>query len=387
MKYFSLPVDFKKETIDAYDALNRRYPDARVVETYGSITRGVYFSSGRLARQMTEADLFDLHDYIRYAQTKDIGFNYTMNAPFLHNREFTQQGIKEIKIFLGQLYEAGVRELTVTLPSLMELIQSTDYDFTIKASCICQITNPSRALFYKNLGVKRMVVDESINRDFKNLENIRKAFGDQVEVIANQVCDLNCVYRMFHYNMISGEPEGSVNETGVDFYEHRCVLQQFKNRYNLLKLSWIRPEDLHYYTDIGIHYFKLQGRHTFVKKGDPLRTVECYFKESHDGNLMDLLTMFATMNNFKVHVDNKKLAGFLKPFVEKENFCRHNCTDCKYCEAFARRAIDLEGADEIIEMARQFYDRYDRYKKLIHTVNPVSESPLEEAQVEADFDL
>lgn len=387
MKYFSIPSDFKIGTIDAYHQLNNRYTNAKVIETYGSITVGNYFGSGRLVRQMNKADLFDLHDYIKYSKERGIDFNYTINAPFLHNKEFTETGIRDIKIFLGKLYDAGVRSLTITLPSLMELARSTPYEFKIKASTICQITNPARALFYKKLGVDKIVTDESINRNFKTLENTRKVFGDQIEVIANQICDLNCIYRIFHYNMISGEPEGTVNEISVNFYEHRCVLQQYKNRYNLLKLSWVRPEDLHYYTRIGINYFKLQGRHTFAKGGDPVRTVECYFKESFDGNLIDLLSMFATMNNFKIYVDNKKLEGYLKPFAEIENFCKNTCEDCKYCESFARKAIDLKKADEMIDLARDFYQRFDQYKKMIHSVNPESTIEIEENQMDVSFDF
>jgi collagenase-like PrtC family protease len=370
MRYYSIPADFKKETIDKYTELNDSYDHSRVSETYGNITVGNYFSSGRLIRQTPKIDMFDLKDYIAYSREKNINFNYTLNSTHLHNMEFSEKGVSELKGFLGQLYDAGVRALTVTLPSLIELVQASGYAFDIKASTLCQVTNANKALAYKKLGVAKIVADESLNKDFFQLKRIREAFGENVEIIVNQICDKNCMYRMFHYNMIAGDARGTADKISINYYEHRCVLQQLKSIDNLLKLCWVRPEDIKYYCDIGIHYFKLQGRHTFVQGGDPVKTVKCYFDESFDGNLMDLLSMFAKLTGFKVHVDNKKLEGYIKPFLEKENFCKNDCGVCRYCENFARKCIDHDEARDVIKLAREFYDEYDQYKKLVNSAGP-----------------
>jgi len=389
MKYYSLPADFKNETIDRYVQLNENpsYKGSKVIETYGNITIGDSLGSGRLVRQMPGVDFLDLHRYIEYSKERDIGFNYTLNSPHLRNREFTIEGAAEIKRFLKKLYEIGVRSLTITLPSLMELARSCDLDFEIKASTLCQVNNACKAQALKQRGVDKIVVEEAINRDFHRLKTIREAFGPRVEVIVNQICDQNCLYRMFHYNMISGDPAGTTNQVGIDFYEHRCVLQQLRSIDNLMKLCWVRPEDIKYYTGIGIRYFKLQRRHTFVKGGDPVRTVKAYFAESFDGNLMDLLTMFARLTGFTVFVDNKKLEGFIKPFVEKENFCRYDCTRCNYCETFARESIDLEKAREIAAMAKDFIGDYDSFKKMIYTQGTGTPAPGSPADHNVEFDI
>lgn len=374
MKYYSLPADFKKKTIDEYDKLNHRYEDSKVTETYGSITVGFIFGAGRLVRQMPKMDIHDLSEYVKYSKQKNIDFNYTLNGTHFQNMEFTENGVSEIKEFLGKIYDAGVRSLTVTLPSLIELVKSTKYDFKIKASCLCQVNNAKRALAYKKLGVDRIVVEESMTKNFHVLKAIRDVFGEHVEIIVNQICDKDCMYRLFHYNMISGDCAGTTNKVSINYYEHRCVLQQLKSIDNLLKLCWARPEDIKYYTQIGVNYFKLQGRHTFVQGGDPVRTVKAYFEESFDGNLMDLLTMFSKLTSFSVYVDNKKLDGFIKPFFEKENFCKNNCSACGYCESFARKCIDYDKAGEVVTFARNFYNDYDQYQKLLEN----TESNVEE---------
>jgi collagenase-like PrtC family protease len=136
----------------------------------------------------------------------------------------------------------------------------------------------------------------------------------------------------------------------------------------------VRPEDLEYYVNIGICYFKLQGRHTFVQGGDAVKTVTYYFQESFDGNLMDLLTMFAKLTSFTVFVDNKKLEGFIKPFYEKENFCKNDCKNCRYCESYARKCISYQEAKEVVRLAKIFYNDYDQYKKIIDRINKETSS-------------
>jgi collagenase-like PrtC family protease len=367
IKYFSMPADFKNETIDAYDRLNRSYNNSKIIETYGNITVGNQVGSGRAVDQLPETDLLDLQLFIEYSRQKGIDFNYTLNATHLGNREFTRQGILEIKRFLADLQKAGVRSITVSLPSLMELIQAGGYDFEIKASTLCQITNANKAAAFKRRGVHRIVVDESINRDVRNLRRIREVFGDKVELIINPLCLKDCTYRTFHYHQITEDSLGKANDVSVDYYEHRCVLQRNHQVSNLLRMCFVRPEDLKYYTEIGIHYFKLQGRH-LVQKGDALRTIKAYFDENHDGDLMDLIYMFYSQNSFRVPFDNRKLDGFIDPFFKIDDFCKRDCEKCGYCERFAQKIIDYNNAGEIIRSAETFYREFDKFNRMLQSV-------------------
>lgn len=386
MKYFSVPADFKKETIDKYAELHQRYSEARVAETYGNITVGVFLESGRSVELLPRVDMKALQEYIAYSNEKDISFNYTINATHMQNREFTEQGMLEIMNFLGKLYQAGVRSLTITLPSIIELVKSTAYDFEIKASTLCQVTNATKAAAYKRMGVDRIVCDESINRNFDTLKQIRKCFGEKMELIANAICHKNCVYRMFHYNQMTGDSINIRSDASANYYSHRCIMQRYQTLGNLLRLSWIRPEDIKYYTAIGIHYFKLQGRQA-VLKGDPVRAVESYFRESYDGDLMELLDMFSPTSSFRVFVDNKKLDGFIKPFYENSYFCKDNCPQCNYCESSARSLINHEKGKDVMDSANRFYNQYDQYKQMLHSLSDKKEDPEAEKLDDIGFNL
>jgi collagenase-like PrtC family protease len=388
MKYFSAPVDFKETTIDQYDELNKQYPDSRVTETYGNATLGECLESGRAVSQLPGVDLNRLADYVHYSRQKQIGFNYTVNAPYMQNREFTEAGVLKIRNFLTDLYEAGVRTLTVTLPSIAALVKSTGYDFHLKASAICSINNANKAAAYKKMGFRKIVVEQSINRDFHLLRRIVNRFGDNVEIIVNTPCHKDCTWRMMHYLQLSGDSLLETNEVSFNYYEHICMARRYEDIGNWLKLNWVRPEDLHYYKAIGINHFKLQGRQTVIKGGDFVRTLEYYFKEDYDGDLIELINLFAPMNTFKVSVDNKKLAGFIKPFVEKDNFCARDCPSCGYCDRFAGKNLDTEEAREVSRKAHQFYRQYDRYNKMLRSLKPRQPAFLEnKMQDSGDFDF
>jgi collagenase-like PrtC family protease len=367
MKYFCVPADFKKETIDAYDLLNHAYPDSRVIETYGNITLGNDLESGRPVDILPEVNLAGLRYYIAYSKQRGIDFNYTINSSYMRNREFTREGVSGIYRFLGKLHDAGVRSLTVTLPSLIEVLKQFPFDFRIIGSTIYQVTNVNKALELKKLGVERIVLDESVNRNFKVLKRVRETFGEAVEIIVNSICHKDCSFRMFHYNQIAGDSVEVSSGCSNTYYPHKCLLRRYENSSNLLKLTWVRPEDLKYFTTIGINYFKLQGRPR-VLKGDPVRALEAYFKEDYDGDLFELLNLFAPVSSFKVPVDNKKLDGFIKHFYENPDFCTHDCTKCRFCESFAKKCIDPGKVEEVYKSAKEYYSRLDPVKNNVQAV-------------------
>jgi collagenase-like PrtC family protease len=362
VKYFNVPADFKNETIDRYDGLNKSYKDARVAETYGQITIDNPIGSGRAYDLIPQVDLKKLESYIRYSREKGIGFNYSLNTTCMGNKEFSAAGMADVLRFLDALAGAGVRSLTIALPSLIELVRLKKYDFEIKASTLCQVINANKAMSYKKMGVDMVVLDESINRDFDTLKRIRRAFGEKLELIVNVICHKNCIYEMFHHNQVSHD-KGDTEEPSATYYSHRCMMKRCESPANLMKQAWIRPEDLKYYTGAGINYFKLQGRQA-VLKGDPVRAVECYFNESYQGNLLELLDMFSPTNSFLVYLDNQALEGYIKPFVETPGFCKNDCAQCGYCDSFLEKALDKTKAKETFNLATRFYEKYDHFVNL-----------------------
>ncbi|MDI6828393.1 MAG: U32 family peptidase, partial [Armatimonadota bacterium] len=288
-RLFSVPADFRQSTIDSYYELNLRYDNATVEETYGQITGRLLTGSGRGSCKLPEADLESPSNYISYSAKRGIGFNYTFNASCLGNIEFTKAGFSLINRFLGSLWDAGVRRLTITLPQLIMLVRESGYPFDIKLSTICQVNSASKAKFWKKQGIDKIVIDEDITRNFRVIKQISSIVGDGVEMIVNSACLRDCPYKMLHYNHEAHFPV--VHQDERRFYERRCFINKADDWTIPIKLNWVRPEDLGYYESIGVRRFKIQGRHA-VLEGDPLKTVEAYMRGSYSGDLYALINMF-----------------------------------------------------------------------------------------------
>lgn len=336
MKYFCMPSDFKYETIDKYQDLNRR-TDAQIIETYGQLTADNKFGSCRSVKDLPPADMILLKKYVEYGNDRGIQFNYILNATCMGNEELTPDGYAKLKDFFKMLEDIGVSWVTISLPSLMEISEYVSPNLKIRASTVCQINSPSKAKFYEELGVKRIVLDEDIYRRFDILKNIRKAYTGDIEIIINSFCLNDCPYKMFHYNSLS---HSSTDQEKYPYYPGRCGIMHLGAE-NYMKLNWIRPEDLHYYYDIGINYFKMQGR-TNVYSGDPAKAVEYYMDGLYDGNLLNLLELFSVdkpMTIAATKIDNRKLDGFFDKFVREPDFCTKLCANCGYCKSFAEKSI------------------------------------------------
>lgn len=360
INYFNVPADFRQSTIDKYVQLNQAFADSRVFETYGSITVNKTMKSGRSIEGLPKVDLYELKEYVRYSRDRGIRFNYTLNASFMNNDEFTTEGLSEIFHFLECLYEIGICSLTIAMPSLIDIVCRSPYPFHIKASTICQITNANKAVEFKRMGVERIVVDESINRNFTKLRQISNSFGDSVDVIINSICFLDCVYRMFHYNQISVDSVSATNPASAHYFSNRCLLRRFRDVGSILKQSWIRPEDLPYYNMAGIHNFKIQGRH-LIQSGDPVRMLEHYFERKYEGNLMDLLDCFSPINSFKINLNNQKLQDFLVPIISGKIVCSNDCDNCNYCTKYAEKIIDAQEIAEMRTLCTQYIEASDDF--------------------------
>jgi collagenase-like PrtC family protease len=352
MRLFSVPADFKTETIDRYAELNARYHDARVEETYGQASVGAIFGSGRSAASLPPVDLKKLASYIEYSAERRIGFNYTFNPSCLGNTEFSGAGLAKINRFLDKLWKVGVRNLTVSLPQLVAIVQDSSYSFAIKGSTMGLVNSAVKAAHHKSIGISRIVIDEDITRDFRRIRLIRAAFGEGVEMIVNSSCLKDCPYKTFHWNY---ESHASYAREDVKrFYSHRCLMRKTSDWQSPLKLNCVRPEDLHYYEKCGISRFKIQGRNS-AAHGDPARAAEAYMKGSYSGNLYDLTYLFdSRLDSMPYHpyMDNEKLEGFLTPFYTNPNHCSGNCESCGYCEGFAEASIGQERSAEMLRKAQ-----------------------------------
>lgn len=363
IKLYSVPADFKEATVKRIYELNERTKDSKVVEFYGQITDGG-MHSGRSLDSLPPINLSQLERYTKDLLDYGMRFNYTINQSCSSNTEFSKKGRENMIALLKDLRNIGINDLTIALPSAMEIALECFPDMNVKASAICEINSVYKAEFYKALGVSRIVIDPDIVRDFELLKRIYDVFGEGIEVIATNTCMRNCPYKMFHYNN-SAHGGDSTEDTDVkEYYEYRCFYQTAGKPHYILNTNWVRPEDIHLYSNIGVSHYKIDGR-SHIHKGDILKTLEVYFKESFDGNLFDLFYFFQEESNEMMYLDNKSLNGFVDRFYESPHFCKNICENCNYCMGYFEKSESTKKSYKLRSKTAAMLKQNDRYVEAI----------------------
>lgn len=347
MKNFTMPADFKIQSINKYHEINEIYSTAKVIETYGQITEGNLVNSGRNCDSLPQIGLKELERYVDYSIKKNIKFNYTFNASCLSNLECSKNGLKQIGELIDRLWNIGIDTYTVTIPAIMEFIITRHPQANIIVSTICGVNSLSKVQCYKRMGVKRIVVDADISRNINLVKQMNEIFQGGIEIILNNLCYRNCPYKFFHYNHDSHYTA----DNGGMYFTTRCAMQKYEKKENILKLNWIRPEDIHFYELNKIEIYKLQGRPS-VSYGKPWKTVQAYIQEEFAGNLCDLLMLFSP-SPYLTYIDNKALNGFL------ENLCinvgkSEDCKKCNYCKEYAKKSVvDSDFNKQLVKMFKE----------------------------------
>ena len=337
---FTVPADFRIESLYVLKQLEERYPDNRIRELFGNLSGSRWPSGhGYLKAQRFAASLEELREYVSAAAALGYDFNYTFNSGCLQNQDILREGQKQILDFIGKLQQIGVARVTIASPVLIQAVHQAYPSLKITASAITGVDSIIRARAVETLGARTMVLQEDLTRDLGRIRSIARHTGMDVEVIVNSKCTFNCLYRTFHYNSVSHDVG---EEKTVFHYGANCAAERMRDPVEFVKSLWIRPEDLQCYADCGVRLFKIIGRERLNTINIP-RMVEVYFSRSYDGNLIDLLHGFSTTQKH-LSLDNKKLDGFIDKFLREPFRCLDACTadQCSYCAEFAARALRTE---------------------------------------------
>jgi len=338
--YDKLDIDF----LEKYDKVSEVFLKGPAGEI-GSARENAYDPSESELRKLCQK----LHD-------RGFEVNVVLNATCFGGEQFRDEWIRKTVDVLTTLASMGVDSLTVADPYLIELINYYALPFKVTVSCLAFVTTPMKARYFDEIGVDRITLPPDVNRDLDTIRMIRKAVKCDLSMIVNEGCLLNCPYRYFCYNYITHRSTGPteallVPTTGTfmramanDFYVMEEMSMKKKHPHLLLTSPWVRPENLKEYENLGITHFKLSGRnkpHIFLE-----RCLEAYHSGSYEGNIFDIIDngvrlaidlRYLTCGVTVYYINNKELDGFFK----KVTSCSKNCTECNFCEEFAKEKIAI----------------------------------------------
>lgn len=360
-KFYKVGCNFDLELINKVSELNKKYKDkAQVVEFFGSDAKHEELTA-RPGWRLPNISMEYFENYIKKAKENGILFNYTMNSiqPYGSKNELLAHK-KEVQDFVKWLEKIGVYRITIANPMMALIIREVS-DIELEMSCIGHVDTVTQLRFYhEELGINKFCVSILKNRNKKWLKNAAK-YADEnkiiLELLANEFCSVagignnkspyatHCVFRdscyLCHAMNRTKEDSMSYNNYPMNY----CMSARNSTPEAWLRTRWIRPEDLHYYNDININYFKVSGRTGSTEYLS--RIIEAYMSESFDANLLELWKPLETIYNgeqesshkHSVNIPNKKLNGFLdKWFVGEGWECADELcgTTCTYCEEFAK---------------------------------------------------
>lgn len=347
-------------------------------------------SSGRPTAQIRQVPESTVRKFIDQVHEKKWAFDYNINSSCLANMELTRNGFKAIMKYLEWISDLGVDAVTITNTNLIGIVKKNFPKLKVNLSTFQKLTEVAQARRFEDLGVDLIMLSEHINRDFKTLRAIRKAVKCQLALIANVGCIYDCPNSQTHANSIAHS--GAKGETTLfaDPFMLSCFNKRLSSPEELVKIRWIRPEDVKHYEDIGIDVLKIIDR--YMNTETLAERVSAYCQRSFDGNLITLLGQMAdpkrstaptkemylqrilTRPGLKslraarnargfskllshslyeiLYLDNKSLPhNFIEGYAERD--CRtSDCRSCGYCNKVASKAVRVLNEDVLAETKR-----------------------------------
>jgi len=256
-----------------------------------------------------------------------VGYNVLLNAVCLGGRQFHRNFQKQLYEFLECVCEANVDALTIADPFILQKAvafrKSKGAEFTICVSSLADLTEAVSAKRYEDMGPDRIVLHQNVNRDFQAIRQIQEAVSCELELYANTGSLYKCPYRQAHRAYISHlsilTSEQLKEPENYNWFKANCISIRKKNPLEIIMAPTIRPEDLHYYEELGVRLFKISSR-TMTTEW-VTRVLSTYVNRSFNGSLPDLCD--TNLGRDMPWIDNKMLDGLLE-------FIQSRCNDVDY---------------------------------------------------------
>ncbi len=322
---------------------------SEIVDTYKEHIKEVYFSwpgmaSGRpqslghvwYAQQRLEEELLAI-------RRMGIKLDLLLNANCYGANAISNAIKKEIIGLLEYLAAHGCcpEIVTTASPYLAHILKEECPLIEIRASVNMRI-GTIQALEYASEYFDSFYLQRDYQRNIKYVREVHEWCEEHQKklcVLANSGCLRFCPSQTFHDNLIAHSQEAET-KSNLNWNPHLCrkVYSDKEHYVDILKSTWIRPEDIRKYEGL-VDVVKLATR----QHSHPRMVIGAYSSGNFDGNLLELLEPGFATQFFPYYIENK---NFPPNWHEKSGRCLHGCTNCGYCESVLEQV--LGSYDEII---------------------------------------
>ena len=320
-----------------------------LVEEYEPYLSEVYFPwPGLLSAREIKGDPAQqrkmLIDDLRFCRSKGLQLDLLMNATCYGDTSFTVAQKDDFNANLKLLKEAGILPeiVTTTSPYIATVAKLFSPEIDRRASVNMRL-NSTLAMEYVMDSFDSYYICRDVQRDLPTMKTFAawaQKNGRQLCMLANSACLRYCPWQTFHETLLSHNFThiyGEMKETGLP--STLCTgLVQEKRFEELLRGSWIRPEDLHRYMPY-VSVVKLSTR----EADRPDLILEAYTSGSYNGDLLLLLDPTFQFLAKPMILDNK---AFPKEWSEGKiaGTCANHCTHCGKCTKVMELAFKRDPA-------------------------------------------
>ena len=315
-----------------------------LVEQYAPFLQEVYFPwPGLLSARELEGDPVPLRkqvvDDVRFCRSKGLRLDLLINATCYGDKALTAAQREDYYATLKEMDKAGIMPeiVTTTSPYIGVITKKFDASIDRRASVNMRL-NSTLAMEYVSDEFDSFYLCRDIQRDLPTVKVFAewgRKNGKKICMLANSGCLRYCPWQTFHETLLAHSFSHIYGEMKkLDMPPTLCVsLVQAKQYEEILRASWIRPEDLHRY-DPFVSVFKLSTR----EADRPDLILKAYTSGSFDGDLLQILdpgfSFFVRPNIF----DNK---AFPQEWSEGKiaGRCAIDCTHCGKCSEVLKRVL------------------------------------------------
>ena len=307
-----------------------------LAEEYEPYLSEVYFPwpgllSAREIKGDQEQQRKALIDDMRFCRLKGIQLDLLMNATCYGDTSFTTKQKDDFYANLKLLGKAGIMPeiITTTSPYIATVVKLFSAGIDRRASVNMRL-NSTLAMEYVADSFDSYYICRDVQRDLptvKTFADWAKKNGKKLCMLANSACLRYCPWQTFHETLLSHNFVHIYDEmkaTGLPATLCTGIMQE-KRYEELLRGSWIRPEDLHRYLPY-VSVVKLSTR----EADRPDLILKAYTSGSYDGDLLLLLDPTFAFLAHPMILDNK---SFPKEWSEGKiaGACANHCTHCGKC--------------------------------------------------------
>lgn len=325
-----------------YKHISEGEPFSSLVGSYPDV-REVYFPwvdepSGRPVLGYGEGDDSEtikevLRDELAAIRTSGRSLDLLLNANCYGELAMSRELEMRLCAIVDELDSWGCRPeiVTASSPFVARTIKKFFPDIETRASVNMRLTT-IQAMRYVSPFFDSYYIGRDVQRNLPTLKRFSDwahSNGKKIGLLANSGCLRNCPWQTYHDNLISHSSNAVKHLSAAGFNPHLCwtLFQNPENLPEILKGTWIRPEDLELYEPY-VDFVKLATRQHSM----PRLVVDAYVSHSFNGNVADLLEPGYTPALNKHRVMGLDNASFPSDWAETVGSCDRECSECGYCE-------------------------------------------------------